>query len=174
VGQGTEPVTPEARLQDPELRLQHARDLAWRALNRREHTVAELRRWLERKRVEPEMVATVLDELIEGGWLDDAGYAMRFAEDRRNLDGWGSERIARRLRALEVDESHVDAALGVRAGEQELDAALDLLRQRFPEPPRTPRDVQRALGALVRKGYELDLAYDALRRHAGAGEFDEL
>ncbi|MEA2282705.1 MAG: regulatory protein, partial [Solirubrobacteraceae bacterium] len=54
----------------------------------------------------------------------------------------------------------------------ELDAALALLQRRFPEPPATPRDAQRALGMLVRKGYGLELAHDALRRHAGVAEFD--
>ena len=33
--------------------------------------------------------------------------------------------------------------------------------------PSTPRDRDRALGMLVRKGYELELAYDALRRYSG-------
>ena len=164
-------VTPADRLADPELRLQHARDIAWTALNRREHTVAELERVLERKRVEPEMVAAVIAELQEGNWLDDAGYAQRFAEDRRNLDGWGSERIARRLRSLGIDRELVDAAVGARGGGEEMDAALELLRRRFPQPPETPRDVQRALGVLVRKGYELELAHDALRRHAKVDDY---
>ena len=159
-------VTPAERLADPELRLQRARDIAWAALNRREHTVAELERVLARKRVEPEMTAAILAELQEGGWLDDAGYARRFAEDRRNLDGWGSERIARRLRSLGIDREHVDAAVGGREGADEMEAALELLRRRFPQPPSTPRDVQRALGVLIRKGYELELAHDSLRRHA--------
>ena len=164
-------VTPADRLADPVLRLQRARDIAWAALNRREHTVAELERTLERKRVEPEMTAAVVAELLEGGWLDDAGYAQRFAEDRRNLDGWGSERIARRLRSLGIDRELVDAAVGAREGADEMEAALELLRRRFPQPPETPRDVQRALGVLVRKGYELELAHDALRRHAKVDEF---
>ena len=163
-------VTPADRLADPELRLQRARDIAWAALNRREHTVAEFERVLERKRVEPELTAAVIAELTEGGWLDDAGYAQRFAEDRRNLDGWGSERIARRLRSLGIDREIVDAAVGSRAGDEEMDAALELLRRRFPQPPDTPRDVQRALGVLLRKGYELELAHDALRRHAKVDE----
>ena len=163
-------VTPEDRLADPELRLERAREIAWGALNRREHTVAELEAVLERKRVEPEMTAAVLAELQAGGWLDDAGYAQRFAEDRRNLDGWGSERIARRLRSLGVAAEHVAAAVGARESDDEMAAAVDLLRRRFPQPPETPRDVQRALGVLVRKGYDLDLAYDALRRHAKVDE----
>lgn len=163
-------VTPAERLADPEIRLQRARDLAWGALNRREHTVAEMERVLERKRVEPEAIAAVLQELSEGGWLDDAGYARRFAEDRRNLDGWGAERIARRLRSLGVGGEDIAAAVGARPGEEELEAAVELLRRRFPAPPADPREAQRALGMLVRKGYELELAHDALRRHAGADE----
>ena len=51
-----------------------------------------------------------------------------------------------------------------------MEAALELLARRFPEPPQTPRDRDRALGVLVRKGYELELAYDALRRHAGVAD----
>ena len=53
-----------------------------------------------------------------------------------------------------------------------MDAALALLRRRFPDPPATPRDCERALGVLVRKGYELELAHDAIRHHAGASAFD--
>ena len=49
-------------------------------------------------------------------------------------------------------------------------AACELLARRFPIPPETPRDLERALGFLVRKGYELELAHDALRRHANADD----
>lgn len=165
-------MSPGERLLDPETRRQHARDLAWAALNRREHTVAELRRVLERKRVEPSEITTVLGELVEEGWVDDAAYARRFTEDRRTLDGWGSERIARRLQALGVDPEHIDAAAGARGDGDERDAALALLRRRFPVPPSDPRERNRALGMLARKGYELELAYDVLRRYCGAGELD--
>lgn len=153
---------------DPEARLQHARDLAWRSLNRRDRTEAELRRVLADKRVEPALIDRVLTELAEGGYVDDARYAQRFAEDRRRLDAWGSDRIERRLLALGVDREHIAAALGAQEGEDELEAAVAVLERRFPAGVQTPRDRDRALGVLVRKGYELELAYDALRRHAGA------
>ena len=166
------PDAGERRLQDPERRLQHARDLAWAALNRREHTVAELQRILERKRVEPADVTTVLTDLTAENWVDDAAYARRFTEDRRNLDGWGSERIVRRLRALGVDGEHIEAAVGERGATGERDAALEWLRRRFPQPPEDPRERNRALGMLVRKGFELELSLDVLRRYCGVGEFD--
>ena len=160
------------RVLDPEARLQHARDVAWRSLNRRDRTAAELRRTLADKRVEPEVVEHVLAELEEGGYVDDARYAATFAEDRRRLDAWGSERIERRLLALGVEREHIDAALGEQGAADEFEAAVALLARRFPVPPQTPRERDRALGVLVRKGYDLELAYDALRRHAGADEFD--
>ena len=154
------------------MRLQHAREVAWTALNRRDHTVAELARVLGRKRVEPAVIDAVVGELCEQGYLDDARFAHRFAEDRRRLDGWGAERIEQRLRALGVDAAHVAAAVSTQDHEGEMDAALALLRRRFPDPPATPRDCERALGVLVRKGYELELAHDAIRRHAGASAFE--
>jgi regulatory protein len=163
---------PPERSPDLEVRLQHARDVAWTALNRHDHTAAELARTLARKRVEPAVVDAVIGELCEQGYLDDARYAHRFAEDRRRLDGWGAERIERRLKALGVDADLIAAAVGEQDHAGELDAALAILRRRFPDPPATPRDCERALGLLVRKGYELELAHDAIRRHAGIAAFD--
>ena len=163
---------PPERSPDPEVRLQHAREVAWAALNRRDHTAAEIARTLARKRVEPAVIDSVVGELCEQGYLDDARYAQRFAEDRRRLDGWGAERIERRLRELGVDPELVAAAVGAQDHEGELEAAVALLRRRFPEPPATPRDCERALGVLVRKGYELELAHDAIRRHAGAAALE--
>jgi regulatory protein len=163
---------PPERSPDPEVRLQHAREVAWTALNRRDHTVAELARVLARKRVEPAVIDSVVGELCEQGYLDDARYAHRFADDRRRLDGWGAERIEQRLRSLGVDAELIASAVASQDHETELDAALTILRRRFPQPPATPRDCERALGVLVRKGYELELAHEAIRRHAGAPAFD--
>jgi regulatory protein len=153
---------------DPAERIEHARAVAWRALNRRDRTELELRGILAEKRVAPEDANVVVGELLEGGFVDDASYAVRFADDRRRLDAWGSERIERRLRQLGVAPEHIAAAIGDQDHGGELEAALALLRRRVPTVPSTPRERDRALGMLVRKGYELELAYDALRRYAGA------
>jgi regulatory protein len=149
----------------PDRRREQAFDAAWRFLAHRDRTEAEVRARLERNDVDPELVDDVLDVLREGRYVDDAGFARRFAEDRRTLDGWGGERIERRLIELGVAREHIRAAL---AGHDELGAACELLARRFPVPPDSPRELERALGFLVRKGYELELAHDALRRHAAA------
>ena len=142
---------------------ERAIELAFRHLGKRDRTEAELRRHLAAKDVGEAEADAAIAEVARMGYLDDARYARTFAEDRRNLDGWGIERIERRLLALGVDREHVAAALGAREGADELEAALELLRRRFREAaPAGERERERALGMLVRKGYELDLAYDAV------------
>jgi regulatory protein len=150
-----------------ELERQKAFDIAWRFLAHRDRTEAEVRQNFVAKRTDPALVEEVVAALLEGGYVDDAAFAQRFAEDRRNLDQWGADRIERRLLELGVDRQLIQAA--VAAGEHdELAAAGELLARRFPQPPETPRDLERALAFLVRKGYGLELAHDALRRHAHA------
>jgi len=142
---------------------QRALDLAYRYLGRRDRTVAEMRRYLEDKRVDPAAITTTVAELSAQGYLDDARYAHRFADDRRELDHWGAERIERRLLAAGVDPDLVAAALMQQANGDELAAAVALLRRRFPTPPADDRERNRALGVLVRKGYESELAHEAVR-----------
>ena len=151
------------RATDPQAQLQEALDLGFSYLGHRDRTVAEVRRHLERKRVEPAAIDGALAELGRLGYLDDARYAQRFAEDRRRLDAWGAERIERRLVALGVPPEHVASAVGAGDDHDELAAAVELLRRRIGRPPDTDRDRERALGLLARRGYELELAYEAVR-----------
>lgn len=151
---------------EPGDRLQHALDLAYGHLGRRERTVAEVRRHLERKGIETAAADAAIRTLAEQGHLDDAGFAGRFAEDRRRLDGWGAERIERRLLDRGVDRDVAAAALAGLDGPTELEAALAILARRFPEPPSDDRGRARAFGVLIRKGYDAELAHDALRAHA--------
>ncbi len=161
--------TPAERLVDPELRLQHALDAAYRYLGRRDRTVREVRQHLEAKRIEPGTIDEAVAELEQAGYLDDARYAVRFAEDRRTLDAWGAERIERRLQAVGVAAEHVRAALVAQDAAAERAAAVAALRRRYPEVPAAPRDRERALGYLVRKGYAMELAYAAIREHVRDG-----
>jgi regulatory protein len=148
--------------------LQAALDLAYRHLGRRERSEAQLRRHLAAREVREAMIDAAVQELMRQGYLDDARFARVYAEDRRSLDGWGSERIERKLLAADVDCELVAAALGARDADDELDAAVGLLRRRCREVPATERERERALALLLRKGYDLELAYDAVRAFAPA------
>ena len=143
---------------------ERALQLAYRAVGRRERTVAELRTLLERKRVEPEDISAAVDELCRAGLLDDARYARRFAEDKRELESWGGERIARELQRRGMPPDLIEPVVADRGREAELETALLLLARRVP-PPADDRERNRAWQMLIRRGYEAELAYEAVRRH---------
>jgi regulatory protein len=152
------------------LALEDALGHCYRLLSRMDRTVAQVRQHLERRRVRPEVIDAAVAELEQQRYLDDAAYAQRFTHARRTLDGWGRERIQRQLVAAGVDRAIAAAAVGPPAEVRELDAAVTLLQRRFRVCPRTDRDRARALGLLLRKGYQRELAYEAVRRfgrHAG-------
>ena len=148
---------------DPEARLQHALELAYRHLARRERTALEVRRRLEREDVDAASIDAALAELERQGAVDDVGYARRFAEDRRRLDGWGAERIERRLLEVGVPAQVVEAELGGAGEGDELARAVEVLRGKLSAPPADDRERDRALRLLARRGYGLELAYDAVR-----------
>lgn len=145
---------------------QRALDLAYKALNRRERTVCELRAYLEGKRVEPGAIDAAVVELEQACLLDDAAYARRFAEDKRALERWGAERIERELGRRGVALDLVEAAIAQQDRDGELGSALALLAEKLREPPADDRARDRAWRMLVRKGYAPELAYDAVRAHA--------
>ena len=83
------------------------------------------------------------------------------------LEEWGGDRIRRALASRGIDRELVEDAI-VGDGDEptsELERALEMLRRRFPSAAQERRERDRALGVLLRKGYELDLALDALARH---------
>jgi regulatory protein len=173
---------------DTDQALQRALEISYAYLNRRDRTVSEVSLQLERKGISPELIEAAVRTLADQGFLDDARYASLFVTDKRELEQWGSERIRRGLLARGIDRELAEIALaggcaepalgpaGVDAGlttsrdqapeATELDRALALLRRRYPAPPADRRERERALGMLLRKGYESELALDALRAYA--------
>jgi regulatory protein len=158
------------------IELHRALELAYRHLNRRERTIREVRDRLELKGIEPAVVEEAIGVLADEGTLDDARFARLFVQDKRELEQWGAERIRRGLLARGVDRDLVAEALADARGaieeepaETELDRALNLLRQRFSAVPRDRRERDRALGVLIRKGYDPELALDALTAYARDG-----
>lgn len=146
--------------------LEHGLELAYRYLNRRERTEAELRAHLQGRGVEAGALDASLAMLRGQGYLDDERFARLFTQDKRELEEWGSDRIRRALLDRGVEPELVEATLSQEPPAEELDRALALLRRRFPSPPADRRERERALGVLIRKGYDGELALEALAGHA--------
>ena len=107
-------------------------------------------------------IEEVIALLMEAGAIDDASFARRYAEDKRSLAGWGPDRIIASLESRGVGRAHIEAALAGEGAEEQLERAVALLGDRGYSCT-DERERERALGLLVRRGYPLELAYDAVR-----------
>ena len=144
---------------------QRAFERALKSIGVRERTSSEVKEFLQRRGYDGDVIADVVRSLREEGLVDDAGYARRFAEDRRLLDRWGNERIARDLERRGIDRELVADALAGHDRDDELALAIEVLDRRFPMPFDGDRERDKAWRMLVRRGYEPELAYSAVRAH---------
>ena len=174
-----ERASPPAEDADGERALARAYEIAYAYVNRRERSEREVERHLLKRGVTPTLAERVLGELIDTRLVDDARFAQLVVSDKRELEQWGQERIRRGLVARGIDPGQAAAAVSAPSTgatddeaevESELDRALGLLRRRFPQPPEDRRERERALGVLLRKGYETELALDALSAYARGEE----
>jgi regulatory protein len=132
------------------------------ALRHRERTTAELTAWLERRGYGAAEIEGAVDRLRSAGELDDERFARRYAEDKRELRGWGAERIRDALLSRGLTPVLAELAVEEDSHEAQVDRARRLLTGRG-QPLRKDADRARALGYLTRRGYEYEIAYEAIR-----------
>lgn len=148
-------------------RKRDAFEAALGVLNRRDRSVAEIVGWLEAREYGPEEIERAVGTLIEAGGLDDARYARLFAEEKRDLAGWGPERIARNLAERGIEQALIDEVCGVEDHGSQVERAASLLDGR-DIPLDDDRGRSKALGFLTRRGYEYEVAYEAIRSRSRA------
>jgi regulatory protein len=142
-----------------------AYELAIEALGRKERTTAELAAWLEERGCAPADIEAAISALTEFGELDDERFARRFAEDKRELQGWGPERIGEALRARGLPDFLVASALAPDSPAEQIRRASVLLSRRGAHLA-TDVERSRALSYLTRRGYDYEIAYEAIRAAA--------
>jgi regulatory protein len=136
---------------------------ALEALSRKERTQTELVEWLSSRGFAAAEVTEAVERLIEIGELDDARFALRYAEDKRELRGWGPQRIREALQARGIAGPEIEAALGGEDRDDQLERAAELLVRRGDSLD-NDAGRSRALAFLTRRGYDYELAYEAVRR----------
>jgi regulatory protein len=121
------------KIMDSEI-LEAARAVASHFIGYTPRSRAEVERRLERAEFEPEVIAAVVAECEERGWIDDAELARRWVADRADRKQFGRGRLASELRRKGVDKEAVDEALSATGEEEELARARVAARtHRRPE-----------------------------------------
>ena len=112
--------------------------------------------------MEEEELADVMARLYEAELLDDQAYAIQFAADKRELRGWGPDRIRQALRQRGVAETFVEQAVECEDESEQLERAVGLLAERELACD-SDAERGRALQLLVRRGFPLEVGYAAVR-----------
>lgn len=142
-------------------RVSKVRSMALRYLAIRPRSVRELQKYLERKEVQPEPVAEVIEWLGRLGYLDDADFARRWADYRRRAGHYSDARIRAELRQKGVDEDILAQALDAAEGSED-----KALRQLIAKRRGRYADEQKLIQYLARQGYSWSQVKRALEEPA--------
>lgn len=151
--------------------------LALAHLARRDRSMAEMAQYLERKGFDTAGIEPVLQRLVQLGYLNEERLAGALVRETRasgrgpraawlklrkkGIEGWSLERVVTVWR-----ESGAEAG----AAGAELEAALAFIRRRYSGYSEDPRQARRAMGALIRRGFSIDVARKAVEYREDARE----
>ncbi len=143
--------------------VQQAYDRAVRFLGQRPRSIAEVRRSLSQRQVEPKVVDEVIARLESQGYLDDAAFARYWIGNRQQFRPRGARALHFELREKGVPEAIIGETLsGFDKSEAAYRAALDRARRlRGLEK----REFREKLGAfLARRGFDYDTVREVTDR----------
>jgi regulatory protein len=153
------------RKDPPELSPALARQRALRRLARRDHSEAELRRALARNGFAAAVVEATLDRLRTEKYLDDQGFATRFAHSRVAHQGLGRNRVRQALRARGVSRGIIEKGVAEALRDVSEAQVLDDLARRYWRQHGRDEPLQRIRklwAFLLRRGFPAGLARDRL------------
>jgi regulatory protein len=148
---------------------------AVRALMRRAHSVHELRRTLERRCRDEELISAEISRLKQQNLLDDSRYAREFARQHAAIRRQGRLRIAQELRRRGVPDRHIESALDEVFAVQDEAALVCQRLERKLRNLRGPLDERRLASlyrSLLRAGFSPDQVRTAINTIARGARLD--
>jgi regulatory protein len=142
-----------------------ARQRALRRLARRDHSEAELKRSLARDGFAPSVVDETLARLRIEKYLDDQGFATRFARSRVEHHGLGRNRVRQALRARGVSRAIIEKGVAEALQDvSEAEVLEDLARRYWRQHGRDEplQRIRKLWAFLLRRGFPSGLTRDRL------------
>ncbi len=151
---------------DRALALDAARKIAFRTLGRAGMSSTQLAARLERKGIESDIAAAIVEEFEADGWLDDQTFAMDIVRSALEGGPAGDDFLRARLEKRGVTGAAADSAIDAALAETDLrtrtiEFATKRLRTMTAASPATK--MRRLAGAMARRGLDEDLIHDVLR-----------
>lgn len=127
-----------------------------RLLGRRDHARKELRDKALRKNYPVSSIESILNELEEKKYINNAAFAEKYACDKFEFNNWGVHKIRAELFKKGVNEGDIDQALA-QFGEAELkETIVELIRKNKRKFQRAAPEKRKKkiFDYLLRKGYD--------------------
>ena len=123
-------------------------------LARREYSKQELARRLLQYTEDADTIPPLIEEFEQRGWLSEKRVVEQVMASRRRR--FGTQKITQELRQKGLSD---DAIAGARESlkDGELDAAREVWRRKFPDPPANAKDKARQMRFLQGRGFSLDI-----------------
>jgi regulatory protein len=151
--------------QEKELTPTLARQRALRRLARRDHTEAELRQALVRHGFAAAVVEETLARLRAEKYLDDQGFATRFAHSRVAHHGLGRNRVRQALRARGLSRAIIETGVAEALRDVSEVESLEAVARRYWRQHGRDEPLQRIRklwAFLLRRGFPAGLVRDRL------------
>lgn len=133
----------------------NAHDKALNYLDLRRRSTKEIRDYLWRKEVEPEVTQQVIDRLTKTGLLDDEEFARAWVRDRLLLKPKSKRALSAELFAKGISREVSDRVLSELDGDDELSALKDSLERKLRQSKyANAEDNDKLIAALAREGYK--------------------
>jgi len=133
-------------------------------LGRRDHARKELFTKARKKEYPKEVINNVLDELQQKGFINDRGFADKFASDKARLNKWGPVKIKAHLLKKGVDKTDAEKSIQKAFEEENLkETFLHLVlkrKRRFLREEDLYKRKKKVFDHLARKGYRSSSIYE--------------
>ena len=136
---------------------------AYDYLGKRIHSAYELRIKLLRKKYESDLINDTIDDLRNGGYLDDPNFAEIFIEEKIRLKSWGRSKLKSELIKRGIAQEIIETVfLEKLPGEtDEIDMAFQLAQKKYASISNRnlekQKTVQKLYSFLMAKGYSFDI-----------------
>jgi regulatory protein len=146
-----------------ENQLFHLKQKAFRYLGRRLHSSYELKLKLKRKGYKQELIEQVIEELINGNYVNDYEFASLFADENIGNKLWGRKKLEAELFKKGIDRNIISQIINEKFSTgSELDQALELGRKKIKSLLSRGIDNEklkiRLVSFLLTKGYDYEIS----------------
>ena len=110
----------------------HIKQRAFRLLGRRQHSIVELKQKLWNKDYDKKLIDEVIEQLIDGNYLDDKEFASVFVEEKLKAKKWSRQRLKGELIKKGIKQDIISFVLNHRVSAQDnFDNALTVAKKKY-------------------------------------------